>query len=83
MAKKKQRPKSKSQRKAKEKTSNPRPKNIAARAKGTNVVKALAIPEPTGKCVYTDSFGQLQCESPVTKTYCDGKSGFFTEGGRC
>jgi hypothetical protein len=39
--------------------------------------------EPTGACRYVDGFGQMQCESPVTKSYCDGKSGFFTPSGRC
>jgi hypothetical protein len=39
--------------------------------------------DPTGSCRYADTFGQMQCESPVTKTYCDSKSGQFVPNGRC
>ncbi|MDQ2832598.1 MAG: hypothetical protein M3Y50_02430 [Acidobacteriota bacterium] len=42
-----------------------------------------AVADPTGSCRYTDVFGQIQCESPVLKAYCEGKGGFFTEDGRC
>ena len=45
--------------------------------------KKPASAEPTGCCRYSDAFGQMQCESPVTKSYCDSKSGFFTVNGRC
>ena len=57
------------------------PAKKTARAKGA-ASKAL-VSEPTGSCRYADSFGQIQCESPVTKSYCDGKGGQFVEGGRC
>jgi hypothetical protein len=40
-------------------------------------------PDQTGACRYTDSFGGMQCESPVTKAYCDGKGGDFTPDDRC
>lgn len=51
-------------------------------------VRADSLAEPveaeaTGSCRYADTFGQMQCESPVTKTYCDGKSGQFVPNGRC
>lgn len=39
--------------------------------------------EPTGSCRYADGLGQMQCESPVTKSDCDAKSGFFTPDARC
>lgn len=42
-----------------------------------------AAADPTGSCRYSDVFGQIQCESPVTKGYCEGKGGFFTQDGRC
>ena len=82
MPKKKQRTKSKSSSKAKKKASRRRSKKTALR-KAKRFVETVATPEPTGACRYTDSFGQLQCESPVTKAYCDGRNGFFTEDGRC
>ena len=41
------------------------------------------LADPTGSCRYADAFGQIQCESPVTKSYCDDKNGQFVEGGRC
>jgi hypothetical protein len=44
---------------------------------------AMATPEPTGSCRYADSFGQIQCESPVTKGYCDSKQGVWVQDGRC
>jgi hypothetical protein len=44
---------------------------------------AIAAPEPTGSCRYADSLGQMQCESPVTQSYCDGKGGIFTQDARC
>ncbi len=53
---------------------------------GAPVVKALiaqAMPDPTGSCRYADSFGQIQCESPVTKSYCDSKQGVWVQDGRC
>jgi hypothetical protein len=50
-------------------------------AAGSTVARDTA--DPTGACRYADGFGQMQCESPVTKSYCDGKSGFFTPDGRC
>ena len=99
MAKKKQRAKPKTQRVLKKKVTSTGPKSRTPRApkkkatgsrrKKTAVAKVKApleiagAPEPTGSCRYADSFGKIQCESPVTKSYCDGKSGFFTEGGRC
>lgn len=46
-------------------------------------VQRLTLTEPTGSCRYSDSFGEPQCESPVTKGYCDSKGGFFAEEGRC
>jgi hypothetical protein len=39
--------------------------------------------EPLGSCRWTDFSGQIQCESPVSKGYCDAKSGFWVENGRC
>ena len=39
--------------------------------------------DPLGSCRYADGLGQMQCESPVTKSYCDSRTGFFTPGGRC
>jgi hypothetical protein len=59
------------------------PQEAELASRKNDVTKKPAAPDPTGSCRYADSFGQFQCESPVTKIYCDGKSGFFTEGGRC
>ena len=42
-----------------------------------------AAAETTGSCRYADANGQIQCESPVSQSYCEAKSGFFTAGGRC
>jgi hypothetical protein len=46
-------------------------------------IGAVAPPDPTGSCSYADTSGQILCESPVTKSYCDGKGGLFVEGDRC
>ncbi len=61
-------------------------KSSAQPEDNTLSARAFAKPaaeEPTGSCRYADAFGQMQCESPVAKSYCDGKGGFFTEDTRC
>jgi hypothetical protein len=46
----------------------------------TNVVQT----DPIGSCKYVDKLGQLQCESPVTQSYCMGiPGGHFRENGSC
>jgi len=40
--------------------------------------------DPIGSCKYVDKQGQLQCESPVTQSYCMGiPGGHFRENGSC
>jgi hypothetical protein len=40
--------------------------------------------DPLGSCIYVDSQGELQCEGPVTQSYCSGiPGGHFRAGGRC
>jgi hypothetical protein len=40
--------------------------------------------DPVGSCKYVDKQGQLQCESPVTQSYCMGiPGGHFREKGSC
>lgn len=39
--------------------------------------------EPLGACRWTDKFGAFQCQSPVTKAFCDKQGGEFEEDGRC
>jgi hypothetical protein len=40
--------------------------------------------DPVGSCKYVDKQGQLQCESPVTQSYCMGiPGGHFRENGSC
>jgi hypothetical protein len=40
--------------------------------------------DPIGSCKYVDKLGQLQCESPVTQSYCMGiPGGHFRENGSC
>jgi hypothetical protein len=40
--------------------------------------------DPVGSCIYVDAQGQIQCEAPVTQSYCSGISGgHFRAGGRC
>ncbi len=55
-------------------------KRAGARVRAAAVT---AISDATGSCRYTDVNGQIQCESPVPKSYCDDKGGFFTPDGRC
>jgi hypothetical protein len=43
----------------------------------------LAAGEPMGACRWQDKSGQWQCQSPVTKAFCDSKGGDFTEDDRC
>lgn len=84
MPKKKQNSKPKQGRKSKKKAIGTRPAKRKIVAQAVSAVRTVAAaPDPTGSCRYADSSGNMQCESPVTKSYCDGKSGFFTEDGRC
>ena len=52
-------------------------------SRSNTLVPQTAASDPTGSCRYTDTNGQIQCESPVPKSYCDTKTGFFTPSGRC
>jgi hypothetical protein len=59
---------------------------LPERSKGVradDLAETIEPVEPTGSCRYADTFGQMQCESPVTKAYCDSKSGQFVPNGRC
>lgn len=53
-----------------------------AQSPSTHAAADIAA-DPAGSCRYADGLGQMQCESPVGKSYCDEKSGFFTPDGRC
>jgi hypothetical protein len=47
-------------------------------------ITAAAQVDPVGSCKYVDKQGQLQCESPVTQSYCMGiPGGHFRENGSC
>ncbi|MBW4039003.1 MAG: hypothetical protein HIU91_09050 [Acidobacteria bacterium] len=52
-------------------------------ASAPRAAEASPADDPTGSCRYADGLGQMQCESPVTKSDCDGKGGFFTPDARC
>jgi len=47
-------------------------------------ITAAAQVDPVGSCKYVDKQGQLQCESPVTQSYCTKiPGGHFRENGSC
>ena len=46
-------------------------------------IAKLAAGGPTGACRWQDKTGEWQCQSPVTKAFCDSKGGDFTEDDRC
>jgi hypothetical protein len=47
-------------------------------------ITTAAQVDPVGSCKYVDKQGQLQCESPVTQSYCMGiPGGHFRENGSC
>lgn len=47
-------------------------------------IASIVQEEPVGSCIYVDSQGQLQCEGPVTQSYCSSiAGGHFRPGGRC
>jgi hypothetical protein len=47
-------------------------------------ITGAAQEDPLGSCIYMDKQGQVQCEGPVTESYCNGiQGGHFRAGGRC
>jgi hypothetical protein len=61
----------------------PAKKQKAAGGVMKTLMTAKAAAEPTGSCHYANTSGQPQCESPVTKAYCDGKNGQWVQDGSC
>jgi hypothetical protein len=59
-------------------------KRKAAKAikKKSRTVKRVAG-EPMGACRWQDRSGEFQCQSPVTKAFCDNVGGDFTPDDRC
>ncbi len=61
--------------------------SVVAKAVGRNCVllesKQQVDPVALAALKKNASRAWLQCESPVTKAYCDTRSGLFTEDGRC
>ena len=56
-------------------------KKAAPRKKAT---MAAADPNPTGRCTWTNSAGQIQCRDGLTKTQCAKiPNSVFTPGGVC
>ena len=68
---------------ARKKAAKPPRKKALMVSRTKKSVDRTGAAAPTGACRYADSFGGMQCESPVTEAYCSSKGGIFSAGDRC